>query len=102
MTELIEYFSKMSPFEAGMLVCFGASWPFAVYKTWKTKSCHAKSFAFMWLIFIGYISGIIHRTWWAPNAAIWLYILNGALVFTDIALSYRYRNNPPPKTASEG
>ena len=29
---------SMSIFEAGMIFCFGASWPFALYKTFKTKS----------------------------------------------------------------
>ena len=27
----------MSIFEAGMMVCFGASWPIAAYKTYKAK-----------------------------------------------------------------
>ena len=27
----------MSIFEAGMMICFGASWPIAVYKTYKAK-----------------------------------------------------------------
>ena len=27
----------MSIFEAGMMVCFGISWPIAAYKTYKSK-----------------------------------------------------------------
>lgn len=92
-----------SPFEAGMLVCFGASWPFAVYKTWRTKTSKGKSFAFMGLIFTGYVSGTIYRAWENPNPIVYLYLFNGALVLADIVLSYRYRNSdgvapvvPPP------
>jgi hypothetical protein len=85
-------------FEAMMLICFGFSWPFAVYKTWKTKSCHAKSFAFMGLIFFGYICGIVSKICQPgdgiPNI-IWLYVINGLMVFIDISLSIKYRNNKP-------
>ena len=38
---------SMSIFEAGMLICFGASWPFAVMKTYKTKSVKGKSRLFL-------------------------------------------------------
>lgn len=82
---------EWSPFEAGMLVCFGASWPCAVYKTYTAKTCKGKSFLFMWLIFFGYISGMVHRVWWDYNPIVWLYVFNGMLVLTDLALSYRYR-----------
>ncbi len=51
----------MSPFEIGMLVCFGISWPISVFKSWKTKSTAGKSILFMTAILIGYISGILHK-----------------------------------------
>jgi len=51
----------MSVFEMGMLICFGVSWPFAVYKTWKTKTSESKSMVFLWLVFVGYLSGIAHK-----------------------------------------
>jgi len=81
----------ISPFEAGMLICFGASWPFAVYRTWKSKSCHAKSFVFMWLVFIGYLCGITHKIMWSRDYVIILYVFNGMMVMADLVLSYRYR-----------
>ena len=74
-----------------MLICFGASWPFAVYRTWKSKSCHAKSFVFMWLVFVGYVCGTIHKIFWNYDYVIGLYVFNGVLVMTDLVLSYRYR-----------
>ena len=33
----------MSVLEAGMMVCFGASWPFQVVKTFKSKEVGGKS-----------------------------------------------------------
>jgi len=82
---------EVSIFEAGMLLCFGASWPFAVYRTWKTKSCHAKSFVFMWMVFVGYIFGIMHKLMVSLDWVIYLYLFNGFLVGLDLILSYRYR-----------
>ena len=40
----------MSIFEAGMMVCFGASWPIAALKTYKCKCVHGKSLKFSLLI----------------------------------------------------
>jgi len=82
----------ISPFEAAMLICFGISWPFAVYRTWKSKSCHAKSFVFMWLIFIGYMCGTVHKIFWSLDYVIILYVLNGIMAMTDLILSHRYRD----------
>ena len=36
----------MSVYEAGMLICFGVSWPLAAYKTYKAKCVHGKSIWF--------------------------------------------------------
>ena len=45
----------MSIFEAGMMVCFGVSWPIAALKTYKCKCVHGKSIHFSMLILLGYI-----------------------------------------------
>ncbi|MCE5315542.1 MAG: hypothetical protein ABFD49_09605 [Armatimonadota bacterium] len=82
----------MSIFEIGMLICFGASWPFSLYKTWKTKCSQSKSFIFLWLIIIGYFCGVMHKILYHYDPVIWLYVLNMLLVSSDLALSYRYRN----------
>ena len=82
---------NISPFEAGMLICFGASWPFSVYRTWKSKSSHSKSFIFMWLVFIGYLCGITHKILLSCDYVIILYLFNSVMVTADIVLSYRYR-----------
>ena len=51
----------MNIFEAGMLLCFGASWPAAVLKTYRTKNVEGKSLVFLSLILIGYICGMINK-----------------------------------------
>ncbi|MFP4382308.1 MAG: hypothetical protein ACLFUS_17540 [Candidatus Sumerlaeia bacterium] len=81
-----------SIFEAGMLLCFGASWPLSVLKTWKMKTGEGKSFGFMWLIFLGYVSGTLYKITGRTDLVIILYIYNGILVGTDLGLSYYFRN----------
>lgn len=82
----------MSILEAGMMVCFGASWPFQVAKTYKTKNVKGKSILFLWLVELGYILGMLHHILYAPDNVIYLYLLNFLLVGTDMALYYRYKN----------
>lgn len=84
----------MSPYEIGMLVCFGASWPFSVYKTWKSKMPTGKSMGFLWLVFIGYTCGVLHKIIFHFDFVILLYILNGAMVMADILLCYHYIRHP--------
>ena len=44
-----------------MLVCFGASWPMSLLKTIRVKNPTGKSVIFMYLILIGYFSGILNK-----------------------------------------
>jgi uncharacterized protein with PQ loop repeat len=80
----------VSIFEIGMLACFGASWPFNVMKTYRTKSARGKSFMFLWLIFIGYVSGTLHKIYFNYDHVIWLYVFNGVMVAIDLSLAYTY------------
>jgi len=89
---LFGFMSKISVFEAGMLICFGASWPFAVYKTYKSKNVEGKSLKFLLLVLLGYIFGIIHKILYNFDAIIFLYLLNSLLVFADIVLYFRYKD----------
>lgn len=86
----------MSIFEAGMMICFGISWPVAAYKTYKSKCVHGKSIYFSLLILLGYICGIIHKILYSMDIVIWLYIINMAFLLTDMYLWYIYRHNPAP------
>ena len=44
--------------EIVMLLCFGASWPMNVIKSWNARTTKGKSLAFLLLISIGYVFGI--------------------------------------------
>jgi hypothetical protein len=79
----------MSIFEITMLVCFGAAWPASIYKSWTAKNTAGKSVLFLYAILIGYIAGILHKIFFAFDGVIFLYILNGLMVTTDIILYYR-------------
>jgi hypothetical protein len=81
----------MSPFEITMLVCFGASWPFSVHRTWKTKNVVGKSPVFLTLVIVGYIAGIVHKIMYKLDPVIWLYALNAVMVSADLFLWTRYR-----------
>jgi hypothetical protein len=80
----------MSVFEAGMLICFGVSWPVSIAKAVRTKEVVGKSPLFMAIIGLGYLSGIVHKVLHATDWVIFLYVLNFSLVMTDLFLYYRY------------
>jgi hypothetical protein len=81
----------MSPFEVIMIACFGAAWPASIFKSYKSKKNTGKSLAFLVIIFIGYIGGVIHKMFYSYDAVIFLYILNCIMVFTDMMLFLRNR-----------
>lgn len=83
----------MSIFEAGMMVCFGISWPVAAFKTYKAKCVQGKSIWFSFLILLGYVCGITHKLLYSRDIVIWLYIINMLFLLIDIFLWFRYRNN---------
>lgn len=76
-------------FEAIMLICFGAAWPFSIVKSYRSRQTGGKSLAFLVVIFVGYISGLIYKLNVNFDGVTWLYMLNGLLVGLDIALYLR-------------
>ena len=74
-----------------MLVCFGMAWPLSILKSWRSRTSRGKSVFFMFVIFGGYVSGLIHKLCWQEqtDAVVWLYALNAVLVFIDILLYFR-------------
>ena len=85
----------MSVFEAGMMVCFGISWPIAAYKTYKAKCVQGKSIYFSFLILLGYICGIIHKLLYSLDIVLSLYLINVFFLLIDMFLWFKYRNNIP-------
>lgn len=81
----------MSIFEAVMLICFGASWPVSIIKTYKVKNPVGKSTGFLQLIIIGYIAGILNKLNGNMDWVLWLYVLNLLMVSADFVLVIYYR-----------
>ena len=92
----------MSIFEIVMLICFGAAWPFSIYKSWKTRQVAGKSLPFLLVILVGYVSGILHKAIYRYDAVIFLYGLNAVMVAVDIALYLRNRIYHVRESLSEG
>ena len=84
-------------FEAGMLVCFGISWPIDILKSLRTRRTEGKSLAFMVIIWGGYCLGILAKGVkaaapggaWEPVTV--LYALNWIFVAVDILLYLHFR-----------
>ncbi|MDY3928484.1 MAG: hypothetical protein SOZ34_03875 [Clostridia bacterium] len=84
-------------FEIAMIICFGASWPLNVIKSYKSRTAKGKSPAFLCLIFFGYIAGIISKlinTSYMSNFAskwyvLFFYVLNLIMVGADLCLYVR-------------
>ena len=81
----------MSVFEIGMLVCFGAAWPFSIYKSYKSREVAGKSVLFLFVVVAGYLSGILHKIFFSYDVVIFLYALNAVMVLVDILLYFRNR-----------
>ena len=79
----------MSIFEIIMLLCFGAAWPFSIYKSWKSKSTQGKSVLFLIILMVGYVAGILNKIFYHYDLVIFLYILNLGMVSTDAFLYFR-------------
>lgn len=78
-------------FEIMMLVCFGAAWPASILKSWRARSTRGKSIVFLWIVEMGYVSGILHKVFYSMDGVIVFYCINLAMVAADIALYYRNR-----------
>ena len=76
----------MSIFEIIMLICFGAAWPFSIYKSYTSKSVGGKSLIFLVVVMFGYLAGILHKIYFNYDRVIYLYILNCAMVLVDTIL----------------
>ncbi len=79
----------MSIFEMLMLLCFGAAWPFSIYKSYKSKSVAGKSPYFLLILILGYIFGILNKIFFNYDGVVYLYFLNLIMVTTDFVLYLR-------------
>ncbi len=79
----------MSLFEIGMLVCFGAAWPFSIYRSFTSRSTLGKSPIFLGVLCIGYIFGILNKVFYRFDNVIYLYCLNFMMISLDLVLYFR-------------
>lgn len=86
---MYDFLDKYSILEIVMLMCFGCAWPASIYKSYTSRKNKGKSILFLYLIFIGYVSGFTHKLLYNRDHVIVLYFVIGILVFIDIVLYYR-------------
>lgn len=89
----------MSPFEILMLICFGAAWPFSIYRSWVSRSTRGKSLLFMIIVMCGYLAGILHKIFFNYDKVIYLYALNLLMVGADVLLFLRNRRGEKRENA---
>lgn len=85
--------------EVGMIICFGASWPINVLKSYRARTAKGKSLAFLLLISIGYVIGcaskLVNQTYMAQIGEKWyvlfFYVLNLLMICADLVLYVRNR-----------
>ena len=89
----------MSIFEIVMLLCFGFAWPFSIHKSIVSHSITGKSFAFLLIIWLGYLAGIFHKIFYHCDIVIVFYTINFIMVSIDVLLYFRNKriiNNKIP------
>ena len=80
--------------EATMIILFGISWPFNLFKSIKSKTTKGKSLLFLILIDIGYIAGITSKFFsttfvWATDWWIFMiYVINFSFVTADLIVYF--------------
>ena len=79
-------FAEMSIFEIIMLVCFGAAWPFSIYRSYTSKSIAGKSPYFLLIIILGYVAGILNKMFYNYDQVVYLYVINLMMVSIDFML----------------
>ena len=83
--------------EIVMILCFGASWPFNVAKSFRARTARGKSLLFLILIEVGYIAGVAAKltnpVYMAAFGEKWyvlfFYVLNFTMVGVDVVLYFR-------------
>lgn len=78
--------------EAGMLICFGLSWPMNAFKAYKARTAAGTSWQFLLLICAGYAFGIAAKfVTGSLNWVLAVYFLNVACLAVNWAIYFRNR-----------
>ncbi len=79
-------------FEAAMLICFAASWPFNLRRAYKARTNVGTSIAFMSIVLVGYLCGIANKIVNDDISYVFaFYLLDLALVSTGVLIYLRNR-----------
>ena len=84
----MENFSKIC--EMMMLLCFAFGWPVSIIKALRTKVVKGKSPAFMAIIILGYLFGIVYKITSGFDWVSYIYIFNVTIVSFDLFLYFYY------------
>ena len=80
-------------FEALMLACFAAAWPFSIYRSYVSRTTQGKSVLFEYIAMLGYVCGIINKIVSHDiNYVMVFYLIDLLLVIIDVALYFRNRH----------
>ena len=78
--------------EAGMLICFGLSWPFNISKSLRSRTAKGKSVIFEILVIVGYLCGLTGKLLTGDMSyVVFFYIADILMVSTDLVLTLRNR-----------
>lgn len=76
--------------EAGMLVCFGLSWPINAWKSYKAGTAKGTSWQFLALICAGYVCGVAAKLVLGTiNWVVGVYLLNCLFLAVNWVVYFR-------------
>ena len=79
-------------FEVIMLCCFGASWPFNIVKSLRSRTARGTSLLFEVCVIVGYLSGLAGKLLSGNlSYVVAFYLMDILMVATDLALTLRNR-----------
>lgn len=97
---MIDRWQTAQIFEIAMIVLFGFSWPNNIITSLKNRSTKGKNLAFLLLIDIGYVCGILGKL--LSRNIVWyvmfFYVLNFTMVTIDLYLYFYYRKKERKRT----
>ena len=79
-------------FEVIMLCCFGASWPFNIVKSLRSRTARGKSLLFEVCVIVGYLSGLAGKLLSGNlSYVVAFYLMDILMEATDLTLTLRNR-----------
>ena len=82
---------SISIFELFFFVFIACAWPISITRMLRKKSTKGKSLFFSSIVLLGYAFGILHKLLYSYDWVILVYILDFALVATDIIVYFYVR-----------